>query len=117
MEVSALRQAVCTFIYSIGVVTMMSADCQKFYTLKFKKGLISDGWFYSIRNTNYLGEMMIYGSFAGLCKSFIPCIILAYVWGIVFYSNMMRKEKSLSQKEGWEEYSARSSLVLPFSLC
>lgn len=42
---------------------MLVSDAQKYYTLKYKKGLISDGMFYATRNPNYLGEIMLYRIF------------------------------------------------------
>ena len=44
----------------VGVVVMLLSDSQKYYTLKYKKGLISDGMMKYTRNPNYLGEVMIY---------------------------------------------------------
>jgi steroid 5-alpha reductase family enzyme len=43
---------------------MIAADAQKYFTLRLQPGLITHGMFRYIRHPNYLGEMMIYGSFA-----------------------------------------------------
>ena len=39
---------------------------QKYFVLRARRGLITDGLFSRCRNPNYLGEMMIYGSFASM---------------------------------------------------
>ena len=39
--------------------------------MRAKKGLITDGLFSRCRNPNYLGEMMIYGAFAGHIITFL----------------------------------------------
>ena len=39
-------------------------DAQKYYTLQYKKGLIMDGMYKYIRSPNYLGEVLIYSSYA-----------------------------------------------------
>ena len=54
-----------------------ASDAQKYFSLKLKKDLIKEGFFKNIRNTNYLGEILIYLSFAILSMSFIPLVILA----------------------------------------
>ena len=54
----------CISLVMLGSVIMIAADCQKYYTLRVKRGLITDGMHKYIRHPNYLGEMMIYGSFA-----------------------------------------------------
>jgi steroid 5-alpha reductase family enzyme len=77
---------------------MLISDCQKYYTLMYKKGLISTGMFKYTRNPNYFGEMMIYGSFAicvGNLKAFLPLI---FSWGILFSMNMLIKDISLRKK-------------------
>jgi steroid 5-alpha reductase family enzyme len=51
-------------MYNFGLVLMMGADGQKYFTLRIKKGLLNDGFMKWSRNPNYVGEMMIYGSFA-----------------------------------------------------
>ncbi len=120
LEVSDSRKAICVFFYALGVVLMSVADAHKYFALKYnlekarkKQFLIQDGFFWNNRNPNYLGEMMLYGSFAGLVPSKIPWAILAFVWGVVFTGNMYGKEDSLMKKPGWDRYARRSWLFLP----
>ena len=42
---------------------MLGPDAQKYFVLREKKGLITHGFNALSRNTNYLGEIMIYASF------------------------------------------------------
>jgi steroid 5-alpha reductase family enzyme len=58
------RVCICVMMYNFGLVFMMGADGQKYFTLRVKKGLLNDGFMKWSRNPNYVGEMMIYGSFA-----------------------------------------------------
>jgi len=102
-----------TFIYVLGAATMMISDAQKYFCLRLKKGLIDYGMFAHTRNPNYLGEMMLYGSFALLSNRWIPWIILLSVWCFVFTLTMGVKEVSYRKKEGWEQYSKKSYILLP----
>lgn len=102
-----------TFVYVLGVVLMMGSDAQKYFTLKAERGLVTEGFFARVRHPNYLGEMMIYGSFALLAGHWAPWAVLAWVWVGVFLPNMLRKEASLSRYPGWRAYQARSGLLLP----
>jgi len=104
----------CISLCILGSVIMMVSDAQKYYILKYKKGLISDGIHKYIRHPNYLGEMMIYGSFALMVMHWLPFVILALVWGLVFLPNMIAKEKSLSRYPEWQQYKKRSGWILPF---
>ncbi len=104
----------CISLCILGSVIMMIADAQKYYTLKYKKGLISDGIYKYIRHPNYLGEMMIYASFALMVMHWLAFVVLALVWGLVFLPNMIVKEKSLSRYPEWQEYKKRSSWILPY---
>lgn len=92
---------------------MLLADSQKFYTLKYKKGLISDGLMKYTRNPNYLGEIMLYGSFVVLVNDMISYVCVMQVWFIVFTLRIYQKELSLRKKEGWKEYSQRSWVLIP----
>jgi len=111
------RIVVCFWLYVFGIVFMVVTDAQKYLVLrerpKGKGGLITHsmcGW---SRNMNYLGEMMLYSSFGILCQMPHIWYVFAYMWGGVFLLRMKMKDYSLSKKEGWNEYKARTWLVLP----
>jgi protein-S-isoprenylcysteine O-methyltransferase Ste14 len=101
-------------VYVVGVVLMMGSDAQKYFTLKVKKGLITSGFFSRVRHPNYLGEMLLYGSFALLAQHWAPWAVLAWVWIGVFIPNMIQKETSMSRHAGWAAYKERSGFLLPF---
>ena len=88
-------------LYCLGVVFMVLTDAQKYLVLREKRGLITHGMNGWSRNMNYLGEMMLYSSFAVLCQRTEPWLIYAYVWSCVFASRMLVKDYSLSKKLGW----------------
>lgn len=92
----------------VGMVVMMAADAQKHYVLKYKKGLIDQGMYKYVRHPNYLGEIMIYGGFATMVDSWIPWVVLAWVWLELFHVNMLFKEASMSRYPQWKEYEART---------
>ena len=97
----------------LGVFLHYSSDAQKYYTLKYKSGLITEGFFARCRNTNYLGEICIYFGFALLVQHWLPFVILGLFAAIVFVPNMLKKDKSLSRYPEFEEYKANSGLILP----
>ena len=113
VEISLIKMYLCIVMHTFGCVIMMSSDTQKYFVLKENKKLINDGWFKNIRNPNYLGEMMIYGTYAFMGVSFLPYIILMYIWSILFYPNMKLKENSIKKKNGGDEYIKSSNLLFP----
>lgn len=106
----------CVSLCIVGCTIMIAADAQKFYTLRLRPGLITDGMHRWVRHPNYLGEIMIYGSFALMVWHWIPVVILAWVWLGLFAVNMVIKEASLSRHPGWAEYRARTWWLVPFVL-
>jgi protein-S-isoprenylcysteine O-methyltransferase Ste14 len=100
-------------VHTLGVVIMMTADCQKYFTLKYQKGLIRDGLFKYIRHPNYLGEIMLYASYAMIVQHWIPWAILAWVWIGVFLVNILQKEASMSRYKEWKEYKKQSGMLIP----
>lgn len=105
--------AACISLNIIGVFLHFASDSQKFFTLRVKKELIKEGFFKRIRNTNYLGEILIYLSFAILSRNLIPFIILAVFFFIVFLPRMLKKDKSLSRYYSFEDYKRSSGLIFP----
>lgn len=100
-------------LYASGVALMVGADAQKFFVLRARRGLIVDGFFARTRNPNYLGEMMIYASFAIVAGHWLPWLVLAWVWLGVFLPNMLRKDASMARYPEWAAYRARTWLLLP----
>jgi len=108
--------ALCITLCLLGSVIMIAADAQKFYTLRLQRGLITDGMHRWVRHPNYLGEMMIYGSFAMLAWHWFPVLVLAWVWLGLFAVNMVMKEASMSRYPDWAAYKKRSWWLIPFLL-
>ncbi len=108
--------ALCISLCLLGSVIMIAADAQKFFTLRIRRGLITDGMHRWVRHPNYLGEMMIYGSFAMLAWHWFPVLVLAWVWLGLFAVNMVMKEASMSRYPEWAAYKKRSWWLIPFLL-
>ncbi len=96
-----------------GMVLHFGSDAQKYYTLKYQPGLITEGFFARSRNTNYLGELMIYVGFALLSMSWIGFIGIAIFFVGAFIPNMIKKDKSLSRYPEFADYKKRSWLMFP----
>ena len=103
----------CISLCYFGCAIMVAADAQKFYTLRVKRGLITDGVYRYIRHPNYLGEMMIYGAFALLVWHWFPVVVLAYFWSALFAVNMVMKEASMSRYPEWAAYKKNSWWLVP----
>lgn len=112
----ALWFALCISLCMLGSVIMIAADAQKFFTLRVKRGLITDGMHRWVRHPNYLGEMMIYGSFAMMVWHWFPVLVLSWVWLGFFAVNMVMKEASMSRYPEWAAYKKRSWWLIPLLL-
>ena len=75
--------------------------------------LINDGLFSITRNPNYLGEILLYGSFATLTNHRISYLIVGFAFVTIFPARMFQKEVSLSKKPGFKEYAKQSNVLLP----
>lgn len=113
VEITSPLVALAIAINIIGIFLHYSSDAQKYFTLKYRPGLITEGFFARCRNTNYLGEIFIYTSFALLAQHWLPFAILSFFAVIVFVPNMRKKDNSLSRYPDFEEYKANSGLLLP----
>ncbi len=103
----------CISLCIFGCGIMIASDAQKYFTLRLKRGLITDGMFRYVRHPNYLGEMIIYSSFAMMVWHWLTIVILAWVWIGLFAVNMILKEASLSRYEEWADYKKRTWWLLP----
>ena len=100
-------------LHTLGLFLMVAADAQRHFTLRYRQGLITDGLYRYVRRPNYLGEMMIYGTYALMVRHWVAWAILAWVWGAVFLPNMALTDASLSRHDGFREYKSRTGLLLP----
>lgn len=112
-EPSNILIAWAVFINLLGIFLHYGSDAQKYYTLKYKTGLITEGFFSRSRNPNYLGEILIYVSFAILSQHWLPFLVLGAFFAGIFVPNMLKKDKSLSRYPEFEAYKSRSGLLLP----
>ncbi len=113
IEASPPLIAATISINLLGIFLHYSSDAQKYYTLKYHSGLITEGFFARCRNTNYLGEVLIYGSFALLTQHWLPFVILGLFISLIFVPNMLKKDKSLSRYPEFEAYKQVSGLIFP----
>jgi len=105
---------VAVIMYAVGLPLMLLTDAQKYFTLKLRSELITSGMFRLVRHPNYLGEILIYGSFALIVWSLIPCAILAWVWLGYFTVNIIAIEHSLSRYKEWPDYKQRTWYLIPY---
>ena len=107
--------SVVIFLFGFGVFLHFSSDMQKYTELKSSSGhLISDGLFKKSRNMNYVGELLIYLSFALLSMHWIPILVLVTFIIFIWIPNMIKKDKSLSRFQEFEDYKNNSGIFFPF---
>lgn len=102
-------------LYTLGIFLHYTADMQKHVQLKYNPGqLIEDGLMAGTRNINYFGELLIYLGFGMLAMHWIPLAVIALYLVIVWFPNMLKKDKSLARYPGFAEYKRKSKLFIPF---
>ncbi len=105
----------CIIIYILGIFLHFTSDMQKFIQLHYNpNNLITNGMFFKIRNTNYLGEFLIYLGFSLLAMHWLPIVSLLLFIIIIWIPNMIKKDKSLSRYENFKDYKKTTSSFLPF---
>lgn len=103
----------CVSLNTLGSVIMMASDAQKYFTLQNKPGLITTAMFKYTRSPNFLGEFMIYFSFAHCVGTFETYALIFGVFSTVVFTSTLRKEISNKKKKGWKAYEDRTFMVLP----
>ncbi|OQR91246.1 hypothetical protein ACHHYP_04851 [Achlya hypogyna] len=113
VESSNLVLCLMIMLHSIGLLCLLCTDTQKFYQLRARPGLITDGWLTWSRNTNYLGTFFVYLSYAILAQHWIPYAWLAIMVAFSYLSSMVAKDISLRKKDGAEQYMQQAWFFLP----
>ena len=114
IEVGEWHMLLAVVLFVFGSLWHFGSDCQKYFTLANRKGLITDGFFRATRNPNYLGEMMIYASFNILARNhWIAWVHVLSVWLTLFRHGMVKKDVSLSRHPEFARYSQTSGFLLP----
>ena len=113
VEASGWFISIVLFLYILGIFFHYVSDIQKYYTLKYHNGLITEGMFSRTRNPNYFGEIMMYTSFALFSKHWLPFVIIAVFTGGVFLKIMYKKDDFLAQYPEFENYKKRTWLLFP----
>ncbi|MFL1896326.1 DUF1295 domain-containing protein [Aquimarina sp. 2-A2] len=113
IHVTGYYLAIVLSVYSIGMFFLYVSDMQKFYTLKYKSGLITEGLFSRTRNPNYFGEILVYFSLAMLSTHWLPFVVLTIFICFIFMKNMKQKDIHLSELSGFKEYKEQTWLVFP----
>jgi steroid 5-alpha reductase family enzyme len=113
-EAPPATTAACVAAWGLGVFLHFSSDMQKHESLRLRPGeLFTGGLWARCRNPNYLGELLIYGSFTALARHWIPVAVLATFLAAVWIPNMLRKDRSLARHAGFAEWKRRSGLLFP----
>jgi len=102
-------------MYIIGIFLHFTSDMQKYISLKIKPGnLITEEMFSRSRNTNYLGELLVYLGFILISRDYLPLIALLTIILFVWIPNMIKKDKSLARYDDFREYKRKSKAFFPF---
>jgi protein-S-isoprenylcysteine O-methyltransferase Ste14 len=113
-EAPGWLMAVATSLFGFGVFLHFGSDMQKHVMLAERsERLITSLLFSRIRNPNYLGEGLIYTSFALLAQHWLPWAVLGSIVAVEWVPNMLRKERSLARYPEFSAYAGRTKLVLP----
>ena len=114
VEVPLWMISLAIFLFGMGVFLHFSSDMQKHTSLKLRPGnLIVDGFFSKSRNINYFGELLIYTSFAILSMHWVPFVVLFIFILLIWVPNIIKKDKSLSRYDNFEDYRNRSNIFWP----
>jgi len=117
VEVPRVQRVVALFTFMLGFMLMSVSDMQKATQLKFRRGLIKDGLYAYMRNPNFLGEILIYISFALAIGAdneywYLPWIATANVVAMLL-PRMVTKDRRMSRYPDFAEWSQSAGFLLP----
>ena len=111
--ITHLTIAIALVLYIFGSQINTGADIQKMTAKTMGAGLVQDGIWRSVRNVNYLGDLLRYLSFSILAGSLWAYLVPLSIF--LFYLNLMaKKEEAMAAKyPDFAEYRDRSTRLLP----
>lgn len=121
-ELAPWQLVVAPMVFSIGGFFHYAADAQRYTQLKYKRGLITQGFWAHVRHPGYLGEFLQQVGMSLLNPTFWfgaawipPMLTLLLFLG----QSAPNKEKSLSRYPEWPDYKARTPMLFPnpFGFC
>ena len=106
--------ALSLVLYTFGSLINTAADVQKMTAKSMGAKLVDTEIWRSIRNVNYLGDLMRYSSFAvisgSLWSAILPLTVLA-----LYVQRILDKEKSMGEKyNNFAEYQQQSTRLIPW---
>jgi len=113
IPLTPISLAIAMVLYSVGVFILYGTDIQINTALKYSNTLVTDGLVSTSRNMNYLGDLLVYLSFALLSKSWLPVFFLLFSFCIIWVPAMKRKELILKEYKNFAEYKTRSGFFIP----
>jgi len=103
-----------TTLFTIGVFFHYAADSQKFFSLKYCAGLVTDGLFTRCRNPSYFGEWLIWISFTLIAGYDKPLLLIPNLWfAFVTIASAFQKDQSLSRYPEFGEWKKKTWLLVP----
>jgi protein-S-isoprenylcysteine O-methyltransferase Ste14 len=109
-----ITMAISLLLYTFGSLINTAADVQKMTAKNMGEKLIKTEIWRSIRNVNYLGDLMRYTSFAIVSGSLWSAIIPLTLFAL-YIQRILDKEKSMSDKySDFSLYKQQSSRLIPW---
>ncbi|UMZ10605.1 hypothetical protein I9018_24405 [Pseudomonas sp. MPFS] len=68
------------------------------------------------RNTIYLGEILVYATYATLAEQWVGWVLVLHCWLGLTLPRMLAKDTSISRHPSWTEYKVRSGLLLSWRI-
>ena len=112
--ISDLTIVIALPLYIFGSLINTSADVQKMTAKSMGVGLVKDGAWRSVRNINYLGDLMRYTSFAVIAGSLWAYLLPISVL-LLYVQRILQKEQSMADKyPDFAAYQQSSRRLLPW---
>lgn len=112
--ISPIDTVVASLLFTVGIFFHYAADAQKFFSLKYKGGLVTEGLFSRCRNPSYFGEWLIWIAFTIIAGYNQKLLLIPNLWfALITISGAFKKEKSLSRYPEFIDWKKKTWLLFP----